>query len=233
MLSPFFKSVFISGTTSSLFRHKTALCCFFQDFPLWFRCIFPFSVTSNIFCQGFCIAVPRRYELFQYFRCCPNRQSFCRYAKFCHTLSQKAPYFQNLHGANRRPRAIKRKILSLRAESFCIAGNICTLKAFVLNLACGVDTLSDFGTALLIAFSGKLVVINALYLNMYIYSVENRTRHLVEIAFLAASEQVHCFVGWPKKPHGHGFIAATTIMFDGYDIFPAARVIFTTPSSSG
>ena len=52
--------------------------------------------------------------------------------------------------------------------------------------------------------------------------------------FLTAfAEQVHFLVGWPKKPQGQGFIAATRVNELGYVSEPATREIVTFPSSKG
>ena len=44
---------------------------------------------------------------------------------------------------------------------------------------------------------------------------------------------MHGFDGWPKYPQGQGFIAATSIMLEGYVKVPAVLDTVTTPSSSG
>ena len=49
----------------------------------------------------------------------------------------------------------------------------------------------------------------------------------------ACGEQVQRRVGCPRYPHGHGFMAATSITEHGYVSVPATRDIVILPSSIG
>ena len=68
-----------------------------------------------------------------------------------------------------------------------------------------------------------------------IMSIRSNKGQLILDWYFATSwyEQVHCLVGSLYMPHLHGFIAATTIIRQGYCTVPLAREICTTPSSIG